>query len=526
MIWEAAMFAGAKGLDNLCVLVDKNEGQLDNPKALQFPMPELGRRFESFGWRASEVDGTGYDELLGVLEEFKYGTRKGKPSVIVCNARKGFGGFSSLMVAHKAELPDLLCEQELELQRARRQARERAFLELFERLKPAEREMVGQLARQMRLNLQASPPAVKSVGDLPLLRRAPPRDKQVDYDANRLPSFEPGTEIAASTVVSLAMKEFARGGRVVSVDADLGTTSGLEAGVGWADTAKALNVGVAESNMICIGEAFAVLGYNTWVSTFCPFFDWRVMRRIAINWQERDEAIRSGLWLSEGHNLDLVYLATAPNFDTRTNGATHMGNDDANFFSQLAHLKIVDLACPNLLVAFMKWVMQAGKGLVYARIPRAPTQVVHDSGVDFEYGKAYRLRRGKGELAILITSGRGIYEALEAASLLEKEGIMIGVIDMPSPDEELICELYESPAKVIVAEQNNGFLWQAFQRVLWKRFPNLSPGRIAAVNVRDEQGNPHFVHSATYQQLLDRYGLSPLQLAARVKLELRRPAGS
>jgi len=63
------------------------------------------------------------------------------------------------------------------------------------------------------------------------------------------------------------------------------------------------------------------------------------MRRIAINWQERDEASRSGGWLAEGHNLDLVYLATAPNFDTRTNGATHMGNDDANVFSQLAHLK-------------------------------------------------------------------------------------------------------------------------------------------------------------------------------------------
>ena len=42
------------------------------------------------------------------------------------------------------------------------------------------------------------------------------------------------------------MKVFAVGGRVVSVDADLGTTSGLEAGVGYADQSKALNVGVAE----------------------------------------------------------------------------------------------------------------------------------------------------------------------------------------------------------------------------------------------------------------------------------------
>ena len=200
-----------------------------------------------------------------------------------------------------------------------------------------------------------------------------PREKRIRYDASRLPVLEQGKEYAASWVITQAMRELARSGRVVSVDADLGTTSGLEAGVSWADSAKALNVGVAESNMMCIGEAFAVLGYNAWVSTFCPFFDWRVMRRIAINWQERQEAINSGGWLSEGHNLDMVFLATASNFETRTNGATHMGNDDALVFSQIGHLKIVDLSCPHQVLAFMKWVMEGEKGLVYARILRAPS---------------------------------------------------------------------------------------------------------------------------------------------------------
>jgi len=77
-----------------------------------------------------------------------------------------------------------------------------------------------------------------------------------------------------------------------------------------------------------------------------------------------------------------------------------------------------------------------------------------------------------------------------------------------------------------VAEQNNGFLWQGFQRVLWKRFLHLDPRRIAAINVLDGQGHPRFVHSATYAQLLDCHGLSPAKLALRVKQELKRPAGS
>ena len=116
---------------------------------------------------------------------------------------------------------------------------------------------------------------------------------------------------------------------MVSIDSDLATTSGLEAGVAAVDQRRALNVGVAEANMMRIGEAFAALGYQTWISTFCPFFDWKVMRRIAVGHQERLEAMAAADgWLSDGHGLDLTMLATAANFETRTNGATHMGNDD------------------------------------------------------------------------------------------------------------------------------------------------------------------------------------------------------
>ena len=65
-----------------------------------------------------------------------------------------------------------------------------------------------------------------------------------------------------------AMKEFARDSRVMSVDADLASTSGLEAGVAAVDQRRALNVGVAEANMMLIGEAFAALGYNAWSARF------------------------------------------------------------------------------------------------------------------------------------------------------------------------------------------------------------------------------------------------------------------
>ena len=60
-IWEAVMYAGQKHLDNLCVMVDRNNGQLDIANRMVFPMPELEDVFASFDWQVHSVDATQYE---------------------------------------------------------------------------------------------------------------------------------------------------------------------------------------------------------------------------------------------------------------------------------------------------------------------------------------------------------------------------------------------------------------------------------------------------------------------------------
>ena len=122
-----------------------------------------------------------------------------------------------------------------------------------------------------------------------LTKRVPRRDKKIQYDADRLPKLDPKKSYSAAEIITAGMKVFAQDTSVVSIDSDLASTSGLEAGIAAVDQRRALNVGVAEANMMLIGEAFAALGSNAWVSTFCPFFNWQVMRRIAVGQQERPE---------------------------------------------------------------------------------------------------------------------------------------------------------------------------------------------------------------------------------------------
>jgi transketolase C-terminal domain/subunit len=295
--------------------------------------------------------------------------------------------------------------------------------------------------------------------------------------------------------------------------------------VGAVDQRRALNVGVAEANMMLIGEAFAALGHNTWVSTFCPFFDWKVLRRIAVGHQERLESMASTEgWLSEGHGLDLTFLATAANFETRTNGATHMGNDDSTTFQAVGHLQIVDVSCPQQLLSIMRWVMDGNRGLVYLRVMRTPSAVLYGRDYTFEFGRVTPLRESPDDTAVIISSGRQVHEALAAADRCHDRGVHVGVVDMPSVDESLLLRLVQSNRLLVFAEQNDGYLLDQLLKVVYRRRSSLGQiglDRVMAVNtLRD--GRPWFIHSATYEELVEAYGLTPQSLADAICKRLGR----
>jgi transketolase C-terminal domain/subunit len=285
------------------------------------------------------------------------------------------------------------------------------------------------------------------------------------------------------------------------------------------DQKRALNVGVAEANMMLIGEAFAALGYNAWISTFCPFFDWKVMRRIAVGQQERLEAMEmADGWLSEGHGLDLTMLATAANFETRTNGATHMGNDDNLIFDGMGHLKIIDVSCPRQMLAVMKWIMDGNRGLVYVRVMRTPSAVIYDDDYSFEFSRGHILRQHASDAAILISSGRGVHEAIAAGSECARRGFSVCVVDMPSIDDDLLLRLYDTGKPLFFAEQNNGYIWQNFLKVLYRsRRRNVDLGRVFSINALSSKGEPRFIHSGTYEELIQAFGLTPEQIATTIQ---------
>ena len=88
-VWEAAMFASHKKLDNLCVIVDYNGLQIDGPISEVAGVEPIDAKFEAFGFDVVTVNGNCFEDLEKAFDHAK--TVKGKPCAIIAKTVKGKG---------------------------------------------------------------------------------------------------------------------------------------------------------------------------------------------------------------------------------------------------------------------------------------------------------------------------------------------------------------------------------------------------------------------------------------------------
>ena len=88
-IWEAAMFAGARKLDNLLVIVDNNNLQIDGSVAEVCSPYPIADKFEAFNFHVIEINGNDFDEIHQAFEKAK--ATKGMPTAIIAHTVKGKG---------------------------------------------------------------------------------------------------------------------------------------------------------------------------------------------------------------------------------------------------------------------------------------------------------------------------------------------------------------------------------------------------------------------------------------------------
>lgn len=99
-IWEAAMYAPGKKVDNLIWIVDHNGQQIDGSTDQVMPLGNLRAKVEAFGWQVLEMNGNNMDEVVATLEQAKGLCGNGQPICVLMKTGMGYG-VDFMMGSHK-----------------------------------------------------------------------------------------------------------------------------------------------------------------------------------------------------------------------------------------------------------------------------------------------------------------------------------------------------------------------------------------------------------------------------------------
>ena len=258
-----------------------------------------------------------------------------------------------------------------------------------------------------------------------------------------------------------------------------------------------VNCGIAENNMTGIAAGLATCGKIPFISSFSMFLSGRCYEQI------RNSIAYPGLNVKMG--------ATHVGLSVGEDGATHQCLEDISLMRELPGMVVINPADDIEAKAAVRAAVEH-VGPVYLRFGRYPVPVFNlNEDYKFEIGKGIVLREGK-DVTILAT-GLEVYEALEAAKLLEADGIDAEVINIHTIkplDEELVLKTAEKTGKVVTVEEHFtiGGLGTAVCELLSEKLPTP----VLRIGIEDE-----FCKSGPAQELLHKYGLDAEGIYRRVK---------
>lgn len=302
-----------------------------------------------------------------------------------------------------------------------------------------------------------------------------------------------GEEIAQRVAFGQALVELgATNEKLLVLDADVGPSTQTQL-FARAYPDRFIQVGIAEQNMVGIAAGLATLGYVPWISAFAVFMTKRA-----------GDQIRNSI----AHPRANVKInGSYGGLPTGRAGATHSAIEDLAVMRCMPNITIMVPADPRETLLCTRLATEM-EGPVYLRTVRCPVPVIFPEDHKVEIGKAIRLREG-GDVAI-ISTGMMTPRAIEAAKLLDAEGISVRLLHMPTIkpiDVEAICDAAESIGSIVTLENHSviGGLGGAVCEVV----AESAPCRVKRLGFPDV-----FLESGDDEVLFGRYGLDVAGIVA------------
>lgn len=264
---------------------------------------------------------------------------------------------------------------------------------------------------------------------------------------------------------------------------------------------RTIQCGIAEADMIGIAAGLALSGKVAFAASFAAFATGRVYDQIrqAVAYSDTNVKIagsHAGVTLGE-------------------DGATHQILEDIGLMKMLPNMAVLNPCDYNQTKAATIAAAEY-RGPVYIRFGRPSVPMFIPEDMPFEIGKALLLSEGKD--VSLVATGHLVWEALEAARLLEKEGISAEVIDIHTIkplDGEAILRSARKTGCVVGCEEHqfNGGLNESIAQLLVRNEP-VPMEFIGVDDVFGQSGKP--------DELMVKYNLKAENIAAAAKKAISR----
>ena len=292
-------------------------------------------------------------------------------------------------------------------------------------------------------------------------------------------------------------------GKIVALEADLGKST-MSNMFGGEFPARYFQMGIAEANMISTAAGLALSGHIAFASTFAVFASGRPY-----------DQIRSSVAIPR---LNVKICGSSAGLSDFGDGKTHQSVDDIALMRVLPNMKVfspADYYETRKIVRAMAEI----DGPCYIRVNRNDVPVVTDPDAPFECGKVGLMRDGSD--AVIFATGFMVYQSMEAAKLLESEGISAKVVNVatikPLDTEGVVAAAKGMKAAVTVEEASViGGLGSAVCETL-AAGPADSRVRTLRMGIQDVFGTS----AQKYEELLKEYQLTPGDIAAKVKEALQ-----
>jgi transketolase len=298
-------------------------------------------------------------------------------------------------------------------------------------------------------------------------------------------------DVFGETLVSLASTN----PNVLVLDADLAnSTKADKFAVAYPD--RFLQMGIAEQNFVGVAVGLASMGYVPWLSSFTVFFTHRAVDPIRMLVAQTHANVKIGA----------AYAGVL----TGLTGKTHHDVQDIAIMRAMPDMTVLAPADAIEGEAMIRWATEY-EGPVYLRLARDPSPNAFDAQYRFVLGKTISLKEGSEVL--LISTGPQSVRCLEAAELLEGQGISAGVLHVPSikpVNKEEIVQAAEKAKLVITVEEHT--IYGGLGGLVAEVLSEASPRRVIRFGIEDRWGE-----SAPNDYLLNLFRMSAPSLSERIQ---------